>query len=1430
MSSPARTARPIRNRTLASVLAIVALIASVLVAPSAAFADPTSSMSGVVYDANGPVAGVQVTLFDGYNQGPTVSSDTNGVYLFEGLEPGTDYRLDFSDALPVVGTPHVRSYWPGVPDFESAPTIELLPDEALDTLDITLDIAPSLSGTVTGPDGPLEGVSIYAYPDTDPFNPRESVTDASGAYQIVMQVAANYTVRFVPPAGYLSEWYDDVATQDDAQVIPLAVGDAVVADATIAADVPVTGTIAGKVTGPGSVAVEDATVSVYDVSDTWITSVTTNSSGNYVTPALAAGSYYLEITGPAGGDYITEWYNNKTSFATATAIAVAAGSAITGKNVLLATSASISGTVTDSAGNLAGVDVVAETLDGTWAGEAVTDASGAYKISGLGAGTYTLQFRGVAPTYDYMTQWWNGATSLGAATPITVTAGQAVTGKNALLVKGTSISGKVTGAGGAALQDASVYVYDASYDYVSSAFTDGSGNYRISDLPPGSYRLQFNGPWEAGYITEWYNNKSSFYEATVLPLAAGAQLTGKNVALIKGASISGKVTSSSGNVNGASVTAYATNGGWAGNAYTDASGNYKITSLPAGTYTLEFSGGSSENNLITEYWSDKPDREDANTITLTTGQAVTGKNAVMTKGAKISGTVKNAAGAALSNVMVRVYNATSSSTSYTDSAGKYTVAGLRAGTYKVVYELYESGQQPVYYYEYWNNKYLESAATGIALVTGQSFAANVVLDKRPTITGKVTNASGAALSGVVVTARSATGQEFKVTTSSSGVYTVKGLEAGKYTLEFDSPGNHITEWYNNKTSLAASTPVTLTTSQALTGINAALATGATISGTIRGASNALLTGAVVTAYTPTGDVAGTATTTSTGKYTINGLPAGSYKVRFSASSYIPIWWASKTTLATSTAIPVSTAQAVVGKDVVLSKGGSISGNVKGSGANLAGVYVTAYNSFGDFAGYTQTNSSGNYTFTGLYPGQFTLQFRDSGGLFYEQWYSGKSSQATATKVTVSAGVATTGRNVVLIEGGTISGTITLAGSTPTNATGATVTAYDTAGRIAASTTTDSSGDYALEGLKAGTYKLEVRAPWDATSYSDQWYLNKTSFATANSVTVAAGATVTGKNVALAKYNPGSISGNVKGGSTNLVGYWVYAYKAGSEESVASDDTDASGNYKITDLEPGTYKLYFSRPYDDETWIGEWFSDKATFAAATTITVSAGQAVTAKNAVLGTSSSVSGNIKGGSPATNLAGVQVFAYSTNHDGYAWAVTDASGNYKIVGLDPGTYTLSAEYSKSAYAETWWGGKYTQSEATTFTVGTAAAVTGKNVVMAKAATISGSLSATTGQKLDGIQVLAYRKTSAGYEPYPVHYANSSTNGLGAYSVPGLAPGSYALQFLDNATGNSYGADAGLQYNTEYWQDKSTLATATAITVSAGQVLTGKNGVLLKK
>jgi hypothetical protein len=109
-------------------------------------------------------------------------------------------------------------------------------------------------------------------------------------------------------------------------------------------------------------------------------------------------------------------------------------------------------------------------------------------------GSYRVQFVDCTQTPRFAAQWWQGAQTASAATPVAVGEGTIVTGIDAQLAAGApgAISGRVVNVHGAAVTASCVVLYLPN-QYALFAPVGSDGTYSITGAPSGTYALAFLG-------------------------------------------------------------------------------------------------------------------------------------------------------------------------------------------------------------------------------------------------------------------------------------------------------------------------------------------------------------------------------------------------------------------------------------------------------------------------------------------------------------------------------------------------------------------------------------------------------------------------------------------------------------------------------------------------------------------------------------------------------------------------------------------------------------------------------------------------------------------------------------------------------------------------------------------------------------------------
>jgi Carboxypeptidase regulatory-like domain len=267
------------------------------------------------------------------------------------------------------------------------------------------------------------------------------------------------------------------------------------------------------------------------------------------------------------------------------------------------------------------------------------------------------------------------------------------------------------------------------------------------------------------------------------------------------------------------------------------------------------------------------------------------------------------------------------------------------------------------------------------------------------------------------------------TTSTNGEYTVTGLPAGKYEVEFSVPAkselNYITQYYNGSSSPAGAEQVTVTGDETISGIDAKLDEGGWITGRV---TDALTTdpieGIEVCAFSKHTFGGHCATTNSEGKYEVASLASGEFVVEFSspfggALDYIPQYYDNMTSSAGASEVPVTVEEETSGIDAQLTEGGQIAGRVTDASTSAAvnGLFVCAFpaGSETEIAGCALTGANGEYTMKGLPGGQYRVGF-NGGTTYITQYYNNQYALSEAQAIAVVAKSVVSGINAAMEHG------------------------------------------------------------------------------------------------------------------------------------------------------------------------------------------------------------------------------------------------------------------------------------------------------------------------------------------------------------------------------------------------------------------------------
>jgi uncharacterized surface anchored protein len=968
-------------------------------------------------------------------------------------------------------------------------------------------------------------------------------------------------------------------------------------------------------------------------------SATTDADGHYQFTNLAPGKYSVQFDKsslPAGYDFTSAAQGGPggvgsdadTGTGKTAQVTLASGQDLTLRAGLVIQQAAVGDRVWEDAnGNgiqdsgeagIVGVKVDLKDAGGNIVKTTTTGADGKYSFT-VDPGKYTVAV--TAPTGMTATDQHKGADGVdsdinagGQSDAITLAAGQTNNNVDAGFYKGATLGDRVwmdankngvQDSGEAGVAAVKVILLDAAGNPTgATATTDTNGNYSFTNLKPGTYSVQFDkASLPANYVftgADLGSNDAKDSDANVstgktaqVTLASGAVNNDLDAGIVAVPAKLGDLVFEDKNGNGVQDAGEAgicgvtvqlkdSSGKVVQTTTTGTDGKYSFTADP-GTYTVsvtapkDYSFTGKDVGTDDTVDSDFSSTGQSASITLKAGDVNTSVDAGLYKLGSIGDRVwldanknglqdNNESG--LCGVKVTLLDADGKQVGAsvtTDANGNYQFSSLKPGNYTVVFDKASLPEGAVFTAaNTGSNDAVDSdvSAAGVSqvvkLVSGQvdkSVDAGVLA--AATIGDRVwidKNANGiqddgeAGKVGVTVELRDTSGKLVKTTTTDANGNYKFSVEAGTYSVDIKAPSGYL-----------------ITTKDQ--GSNGNIDSDADASGNL-------------------GSV------TVTAGQSVTSLDAGLYQ------------------------------KGEIGDKVWYDSNGD--GVQQSSEAGAKGVKVALLNEKGAVIASATTDANGLYSFTDLTPGKYSVKFTAPDGYLFTKQGAGASDSADSdadssgliSQFTLSSGQVDKTHDAGLVKSASIGDRVWedsnyngVQDSGEKGVDGVTVKLYDAAsGALKATTVTHDGGQYLFDDLSAGNYKVEV-------ANSSGWYFTKSgvgsdakdsdittisgSSGKTDSITLAAGQNLTTEDAGI--YRKASIGDKVwrdanhngiqDTGEEGIGGISVSLFDAVTGKQVGSTiKTDASGNYKFTELNPGDYYLAF-----DKTNVKAYFaSDKATY--------------------------------------------------------------------------------------------------------------------------------------------------------------------------------------------------------------------------------------------
>ena len=866
------------------------------------------------------------------------------------------------------------------------------------------------------------------------------------------------------------------------------------------------------------------------------------------------------------------------------------------------------------------------------------------------------------------------------------------------------------------------------------------GSYSLTNVQPGNYTLIFSSP---GYRTQ-----------TVGVKVKSNQTNTVDIELVpNGGTIDGTVTDAITTlpIPGATVNIFQGTD-LIQTATTNGIGFYSVPNLSPGNYIVEASAAGYQQQSIG--------------ARVQAGFTTTVDFALITNPGAISGTVTDAITTnPIIGALVQVFNGSVVvGFADTDGSGNYTISDLAPGNYAIAASA-----------EGYQSKIVGASVTG-----GSTTTVEFALEIPPgTIEGTVTDATtGTPIPGASITVFQGVTLIASVLTDSNGQYSISEFAPGDYLVRANA---NLHQQQVKAGTVAAN---------ATTSINFALNQNpGAISGQVTDAvTTDPIAGATINVYSGQLLVA-TALTDPNGNYQIPNLSPDNYIVTASKAAYQTQAEGATVTAGATTIVNFA----------LIAPPGAISGTVTDAVTTnpIVGARVSVF-SGQVFIASALTDANGNYTIPDLAPGQYTVIAS-----------AGANYQAASQGATVVGGMTTTVDFALQPNPGTIAGTVTEA-STGNPIPGASINVFQGATLIA-SALTDINGQYSISEFAPGDYLVSANANLhqqqvkagtvaanatttinfalnqnpgaisgqvtDAVTtdpiagatinvYSGQLLVataltdpngnyqipnlspdnyivtaSKAAYQTqAEGATVTAGATTIVNFALIAP--PGAISGTVTDAVTTnpIVGARVSVFSG--QVFIASALTDANGSYTIPDLAPGQYTVIASAGANYQA-----ASQGATVVGAMTTTVDF-----ALQPNLG---AIAGTVTNEASGVPIPGASILVLH-NFTIIDSALTDANGNYSIIGLAPGNYTVIANAPNFSIAIV--GGTVTANNTTIVNF----------ALKADLGKIFGTVTDATTSPIPGATIQVRNSF--------VVVETALTDANGNYNFPNLPPGTYSV------------------------------------------------------
>ena len=463
----------------------------------------------------------------------------------------------------------------------------------------------SVSGTVTdsATGQPIKGAEVIVRSITPrmglPLRPASATSDANGEFAIETLDPGRYAVR---------AFHDGYVFKGTATILTLSPGQRV---ENISVSLTPGGIISGHVVDESGKVLAGTSVELMKYSFAngrrdlnVVSNVSTNKSGEYRMEGLQSGQYFLRASVPTSGKpkqaadgkvYVPIYFPNATDLTHAATLDVKPAQELAGIDLNMAPvrGMQVAGLVIDSRSSVpkAGAEVTLLSDEGYTTlpgGQVATDQKGHFEFYGIAPGAYVVVAQ--SPTEDLRGKTFWGKLTLNVEEnnvsnlKLLVSAGQTVSGR----LRAESNSGVESAKLSISLESLEPSAISNLLPEGQSATVNADGNFRLEEVPDGTYSLSFSSLPQGTYLKSV--GASDVLENGIV--VGNGQVPAVDLVLaVASARVDGTATASDNPVPGAlavlvpdgkrrtQFSSYRV-------AQTDKTGRFSLRSIPPGDYKL----------------------------------------------------------------------------------------------------------------------------------------------------------------------------------------------------------------------------------------------------------------------------------------------------------------------------------------------------------------------------------------------------------------------------------------------------------------------------------------------------------------------------------------------------------------------------------------------------------------------------------------------------------------------------------------------------------------------------------------------------------------------------------------------------------------------------------------------------------------------------